>query len=62
MFGEKSNKRFEVIFKEGTTSGYKVIVDKETGVEYLFSYDGYAGGLTLLVDKDGKPIIKSNNE
>ncbi|AZV58348.1 DUF6440 family protein [Clostridium sp. AWRP] len=62
MFGEKSNKRFEEIFKEGTTFGYKVIVDKETGVEYLFSYDGYAGGLTLLVDKDGKPIIKSDNE
>ncbi|WP_406541746.1 DUF6440 family protein [Clostridium ljungdahlii] len=43
MFGEKSNKRFEVIFKEGATAGYKIIVDKETGVEYLFSYDGYAG-------------------
>ncbi|AGY75745.1 DUF6440 family protein [Clostridium autoethanogenum] len=62
MFGEKSNKRFEVIFKEGTTAGYKIIVDKETGVEYLFSYDGYAGGLTLLVDKDGKPIIKDDNK
>lgn len=57
MFGEKHDKRFEVIYKE---SGCKVIVDKETGVQYLFHNDGYAGGLTLLVDKDGKPIIKGD--
>ena len=64
MFGEKSNtnKRFEVIYKEEGISGYKIIVDKETGVQYLFSHDGYAGGLTLLVDKEGKPIIKAVNE
>lgn len=50
-------KRFDVSTKEGTLSETKVIVDKETGVNYLFYHDGYAGGLTVLVDAEGKPII-----
>lgn len=36
----------------------KVIVDKETGVQYLFVESGYAGGLTVLVDRNGKPLLK----
>jgi len=38
-------------------TGAEVITDTDTGVQYLFVYKGYAGGLTLLVDKDGKPLI-----
>lgn len=34
-----------------------VIVDRETGVNYLFVHRGYGGGLTPLLDADGKPII-----
>lgn len=52
-----NDKRFEVVHKEGTFSGFKVIIDKETGVNYLFSWDGYAGGLTALLDREGKPVI-----
>ena len=37
--------------------GCKIIVDRETGVNYLFSWNGYAGGMTVLIDKDGKPIV-----
>ena len=33
------------------------VVDKETGVNYLFFQRGYGGGLTPLLDSDGKPII-----
>lgn len=61
MFTSKSDRRFEVIHKEGTVSSFKIIVDKETGVNYLFSWDVYAGGLTPLLDKDGKPIVTSDN-
>lgn len=61
MFSNNSNKRFDVIHKEGTVSGFKIIVDKETGVNYLFSWDGYAGGITPLLDKDGRTVITSNN-
>ncbi|MBQ2172287.1 MAG: xylan 1,4-beta-xylosidase [Bacteroidales bacterium] len=34
-----------------------VIVDNETGVNYLYVHRGYGGGLTPLIDADGKPII-----
>lgn len=37
----------------------KIIVDKKTGVNYLWVMSGYAGGLTPLLDRDGKPIITS---
>lgn len=59
MFGNKSDKRFEIIHKEGTVSGFKIIVDKETGVNYIYSWDGYGGGITPLLDKDGKPVVTS---
>ncbi|OOM71076.1 hypothetical protein CLPUN_50680 [Clostridium puniceum] len=62
MFGKESNERFNVILKEGTMSGCKIIVDKETGVNYLFSWDGYAGGITPLLNQEGKPVITLNNK
>lgn len=53
----KDDKRFEIIDSEvGLLKGITVLRDKETGVQYLFYKDGYAGGLTPLLDKDGKPI------
>lgn len=52
-----AEKRFEVIFKEGVVSSYKIIVDNLTGVNYLLVSEGYGGGVTPLLDKDGKPII-----
>ncbi|MBE6978157.1 MAG: xylan 1,4-beta-xylosidase [Ruminococcaceae bacterium] len=35
----------------------EIYVDKKTGVNYLFAQAGYAGGLCVLVDRDGKPIV-----
>lgn len=37
----------------------QVIVDRETGVNYLWVKSGYAGGLTPLLDAEGKPIVTS---
>ena len=34
-----------------------IYVDRKTGVNYLFAQNGYAGGLTVLVDANGKPIV-----
>lgn len=51
--------RFEVILAEGnglTAPTRKILRDTVTGVQYLFVQDGYAGGLTPLLDKDGKPV------
>ena len=41
----------------GWAIGSYVLVDKQTGVNYLYSQSGYSGGLTVLVDADGKPIV-----
>ena len=41
-------------FSENTMHIY---VDRKTGVNYLFSCCGNAGGLCVLVDRDGKPIV-----
>ena len=52
-----ANKRFEVKESRGVLSAGKIIVDTETGVNYLFWQEGYAGGLTPLLDRDGKVIV-----
>ena len=32
-------------------------MDKQTGVNYLFTASGYAGGLTPLLKPDGTPVV-----
>jgi len=49
-------KRFEKIYSQGMGS-MEILVDKETGVNYLYRQSGYSGGMTVLLDKDGKPVI-----
>ena len=51
--------RFDVKSREnlGMFMNASVLVDKETGINYLFVSHGYSGGLTPLLDADGKPII-----
>ena len=51
--------RFEKVYNQGKISVIEIWVDKETGVNYVFRRDGYAGGMTPLLDKDGKPVISS---
>ena len=51
------NKRFEFVEKEGFSEGAKIIVDKETGVQYLLAYWTSIGGLTVLVGIDGKRLL-----
>lgn len=54
----EERERFEIVYQEGGFMGAKTIyVDKETGVNYLFIVSGYAGGLTPLLDAEGKPVI-----
>ena len=49
--------RFIIKDKEGFVEGTRIIVDTETGVQYLICVNGYGGGVTPLLDKDGKPAI-----
>ena len=46
-----------------TTSLWKVVADKETGVMYTVSLGMYnIGTFTLLVDANGKPLIYEGGE
>lgn len=54
--------RFKKILVDGggmTESRMEIYVDRKTGVNYLFSSSGNAGGLCVLVDREGKPIVSS---
>ena len=52
-------KRFVKTYSQGgfVNNTMEIWVDRQTGVNYLFHAAGYAGGLTVLVDREGKPII-----
>ena len=57
---KKKEERFVKVYSQsgGLTGNNMVIyVDKQTGVNYLFSCSGYAGGLTPLLNRDGTPVI-----
>ena len=41
----------------GSAGQQMILIDKETGVNYLFVKAGYAGGLTPLLDAEGKPVV-----
>ena len=56
---KNENKRFKTVYEQGSLSRCKIIVDTETGINYLSTIDGYAGGLTVLLDKDGKPVVST---
>lgn len=51
------DQRFEKVYSQGTMNVTEILVDKVTGVNYLFRQNGYAGGLTPLLDRDGKPVV-----
>ena len=52
----KKEKRFAEVYSEGSLTVTKILVDKQTGVNYLFHASGYAGGLTPLLKADGTPV------
>ena len=51
--------RFEKIYSQGAMRTIEIWIDKETGVNYIFRQSGYAGGMTPLLDRDGKPVISA---
>ena len=51
------NDRFEKVYSQGTMNVMEIWVDRETGVNYVVHASGYAGGMTPLLDRDGKLVI-----
>ncbi|MCE4956420.1 DUF6440 family protein [Macrococcoides caseolyticum] len=57
----KQDKRF-TNYKDGSGKSSKmlstyIIVDEQTGVQYLYAAMGYGAGVTPIIDKDGKPVL-----
>lgn len=54
-----SKERFIEVYSQGMTNVRKIIVDTQTGVNYLLaSFSMAAGcGLTVLLDAEGKPVV-----
>lgn len=51
------DERFEKIYTQGALNITEIWVDRNTGVNYVFHAAGNAGGMTVLLDRDGKPVI-----
>ena len=60
----KQENRFEIVYVQKVTLGsaIEIWVDKETGVHYLYRRDGYSGGLTVMVDAEGKPVVSKTGK
>lgn len=52
-----NNNRFQKVYSQGTITVFEIWVDTVTGINYIFHKEGYTGGLTPLLDQDGKPVV-----
>lgn len=52
------DKRFEKVYSQSSfTHTIEIWIDRETGVNYMYEQRGYSGGLTPLLDREGKPVV-----
>ena len=60
MAKKQKDKRFVRIYHDsGFSAANEIWVDTKTGVNYFYHISGYSGGLTPLLDRDGKPVISA---
>ena len=54
-----TKERFVEVYSQGVVNVTKVIVDTETGVNYVMGSHNMASGtgMTVLVDRNGKPVV-----
>mgnify|MGYP006964295999 CR=1 FL=1 len=58
-----AKERFVEVYSQGVSNVEKIIVDTQTGVNYVLgSHSKMSGtGMTVLVDADGKPVVTPIN-
>lgn len=57
------SERFKLIDSyEDFSNKIRVFVDNDTGVQYLMYKNGYGVGVTVMVDGEGKPLVKGEND
>ena len=54
--------RFVKTYSQGVMNVTEIWVDKETGINYLFHASANAGGMTVLLNRDGTPVITPVNK
>ena len=55
-----AEKRFVKVYSQGGWSRVMEIwVDTQTGVNYVCTQSGHAGGMTPLLNRDGTPVVTS---
>ena len=63
MFKDKNDKKYIKIFREGSlTESIEVLLDTETGVNYICFAASYGLGLTPLLDEEGKVVVSNQRE
>ncbi len=53
-------KRFIKVYSQGgglSAPAMEILVDTSTGVNYLYASHGYGGGLTVLLNANGTPVV-----
>ena len=50
----ETSDRFIVVYSDFSNAIY---ADKETNVLYFWHFGGYSGGLSVMVDENGKPLL-----
>jgi len=56
------DERFVKTYSQGVVNVMEIWVDRVTGVNYLYHAAGYSGGMTPLLDADGKPVVTPVHE
>ena len=51
--------RFIKVYGKGVATVSEIWVDRETGVNYFYHASGNSGGLSPLLDRDGKPVVST---
>lgn len=61
---KKESRFFKKELEKTVLTLTQIWIDKETGVNYLYYFDGTIthGGLTVFFGKDGKPVITPPEE
>ena len=55
--------RFVEVYSQGVSNVEKIIVDTETGVNYVLASSSLTAGcgMSVLLDADGKPVVTPIN-
>ena len=53
----KKENRFVNTWSDGAFGSNEIWVDTQTGVNYLYHSAGYGAGLTVLLNRDGTPVV-----